>query len=82
MLPENEHKVLSIAEKFAPNEIPEHMYQMFKLELQAAKSPITEQYGYGWMTRDQWSAHLQMLEKYKVVSPGLNIDEVFTTKFL
>ena len=60
----------------------DHMAFMLTTELTDAHSPVTDTYGIGWQTREQWQDLLDNLMKYGAVSGSLNVDTVFTTQFL
>ncbi len=64
-----------------PQADPQHMRYMLETELRDAKSPLTEQYGYGWQTTEQWAALAEMLVQQGIIPP-LEVDKVFTTALL
>ncbi len=64
-----------------PQADPQHMRYMLETELRDAKSPLTEQNGYGWQTLEQWSALADMLVSEGIIPP-LEVEKVFTTTLL
>jgi putative hydroxymethylpyrimidine transport system substrate-binding protein len=54
---------------------------MLESELADSLSPVTEQYGAGWQTLDQWQALAEMLQKFDAL-PALDVEKAFTTEIL
>ncbi|GAP11556.1 ABC-type nitrate/sulfonate/bicarbonate transport system, periplasmic component [Bellilinea caldifistulae] len=64
-----------------PQADPQHMRYMLETELGDAKSPLTEQYGYGWQTQEQWSALADLLVQQGIL-PAVEVEKAFTTDLL
>ena len=59
----------------------EHMRFMLEAELVDAESEITEQYGIGWQTEEQWQSLADMLVNYDAMLE-VDVSEAFTTEIL
>lgn len=57
---------------------PEHMRFMLETELKDAQN----ERGYGWQSIDQWQALADMLLKYEALPSTIDVEKVFTTRFL
>ena len=60
----------------------EHMRFMLESELLDLTSPVTEQYGIGWQSREQWAELAEMLVQYEIIPPQDVLDQVFTNAIL
>jgi ABC-type nitrate/sulfonate/bicarbonate transport system substrate-binding protein len=65
-----------------PETDPAHMRYMLTTELDAAHSPVTDAHGLGWQTKDQWQALLESLITYEAIEGDVNVDQVYTNRFL
>ncbi len=80
---QNPEEAVDIVLKYAgPETDRDHMRYMLETEWRDAQSEVTERYGLGWQTREQWQALHDMLLKYNALAKPVNVDEVFTTEFL
>lgn len=73
--------VQAVLEYTGPETDAEHMRFMLESELEDAVSPVTEQYGPGWQTLEQWQSLSEMLQKYDALPP-LDAAQAFTTSIL
>ncbi len=73
--------VQAVLQYTGPETDPEHMRFMLESELADSLSPVTEQYGAGWQTLDQWQALAEMLQKFDAL-PALDVEKAFTTEIL
>ncbi|MCS7071735.1 MAG: ABC transporter substrate-binding protein, partial [Anaerolinea sp.] len=64
-----------------PETDPDHMRYMLETELADARSEVTEEFGLGWQTLEQWQALRDMLAEYEVVVPD-DVSGAFTTDLL
>lgn len=79
---QNPDEAVEIVLKYTgPQADPQHMRYMLESELRDARSPLTDQYGYGWQTVEQWSALAEMLVQEGII-PSVEVEKVFTTKLL
>jgi len=60
----------------------DHQRFILDTELADATSPVTDQYGLGWQTHDQWQALEELLVDYDALSSRVAVDDAFTTQFL
>lgn len=58
-----------------------HMRFMLESELRDAVSPVTEQFGAGWQTLEQWQSLAEMLQKYDALPP-VEVEKAFTNSIL
>ncbi len=76
-------EAVEIVLKYAgPETDPDHMRFMLETELRDARSPVTDQYGLGWQTEDQWQALADTLLKYEALPRAIDVSEAFTNRFL
>jgi ABC-type nitrate/sulfonate/bicarbonate transport system substrate-binding protein len=73
--------VAIVLEYAGPETDPDHMRYMLETELADARSEVTEEYGIGWQTLEQWQALRDMLAEYGVVVPE-DVSGAFTTDLL
>lgn len=64
-----------------PETDPEHMRFMLETELLDAESSLTDEFGLGWQTLEQWQALADLLVDYEIMKP-LNVQGAFTTELL
>lgn len=64
-----------------PETDPEHMRYMLEAELLDSESPLTDEFGLGWQTLEQWQALADLLVDYEIMKP-LNVQGAFTTQLL
>jgi hypothetical protein len=55
---------------------------MLTTELARAKTPLTNTYGYGWQTKEQWTALSSALRDYQAVTKSVDVNALFTSRFL
>lgn len=60
----------------------DHMLFMLETEIKDAHSSLTDQYGGGWQTTEQWQALLDTLLKYGAISEPIDVNLVFSNQFL
>ena len=75
-------EALEIVLKYAPQEVREQQEFMLTTELARASTPLTNTYGYGWQTPEQWTALIAALREFGVVETDVEAAEVFTSRFL
>ncbi len=73
--------VQAVLQYTGPETDADHMLFMLESELVDAVSPVTEQYGLGWQTLEQWQALADMLQKYDAL-PALDVQQAFTNEIL
>ncbi len=79
---QNPDEAIEIVLKYTgPQADPQHMRYMLESELRDAKSPLTDQHGYGWQTAEQWSALADMLVQAGIID-SIDVEKVFTTELL
>lgn len=76
-------EAVDIVLKYAgPETNRDHMRYMLETEWNDAQSPVTERYGLGWQTLEQWQALHDMLLRHKALAKPVNVQEAFTTEYL
>jgi ABC-type nitrate/sulfonate/bicarbonate transport system substrate-binding protein len=65
-----------------PETDPDHMRFMLETELADAHSALTDEYGIGWQTEEQWQALIDSLLQYGALAGPVNAEEAFTNQFL
>lgn len=65
-----------------PETNPDHMLFMLETEIEDAHSSLTDQYGVGWQTTEQWQALLDTLLLYDAITGPANVDLAYTNQFL
>ena len=79
---ENLEEAMEIVLKYTgPETDPEHMRFMLETELLDLTSEITEQFGIGWQTVEQWQALADMLIEVEAMLP-LDVNTAFTNEIL
>ena len=78
----NVEETLDIILKYAPQEVREQQEFMLTTELARASTPLTNTYGYGWQTPEQWSALIGALQEFAILTTDVDPAEVFTARFL
>jgi ABC-type nitrate/sulfonate/bicarbonate transport system substrate-binding protein len=78
----NVEETLDIILKYAPQEVREQQEFMLTTELARASTPLTNTYGYGWQTPEQWSALIEALQEFAILTTDVDPAEVFTAQFL
>ncbi len=80
---ENPEEAIDIVLIYAGEEAdPAHMRYMLDTELADAQSPITDEFGLGWQTTEQWQALQDMLVQYEAIAEPIDVTAAFTTQFL
>ena len=80
---ENPEEAVDIVMIYAGEEAdPAHMRYMLDTELADAQSPITDEFGLGWQTTEQWQALQEMLAQYEAIAQPVDVTAAFTTRFL
>lgn len=59
-----------------------HQKYMLETELRDAYSDLTDQYGLGWQTAEQWQALADSLLKYNALAQPVDVNGVFDNQFL
>jgi ABC-type nitrate/sulfonate/bicarbonate transport system substrate-binding protein len=75
-------EAIDIVLKYAPQEVREQQVFMLKTELAQASSPLTDTYGYGWQTPEQWTALIGALKEFGIITTDVAPNEVFSSQFL
>lgn len=65
-----------------PETDPAHMRFMLETELADAHSALTDQYGIGWQTEEQWQALIDSLLEYGALAGPVEAQAAFTNQFL
>lgn len=65
-----------------PETDPAHMRFMLETELADAHSPLTDEFGIGWQTKEQWQALNDSLLEYGALAEPVKVEEAFTNQFL
>ena len=60
----------------------EHMLFMMETEIVDSHSALTEQYGLGWQTSEQWQALLDTLLRYDAIPGPVDVELAYTNQFL
>ena len=79
---QNVEEALDIVLQYAPQEVREQQEYMLTTELARASTPLTNTYGYGWQTPEQWSALIGALREFDIITTDVNPDGVFTSRFV
>lgn len=78
----NRDEAVQVVMKFAgPETDPLHMRFMLDAELADAQSALTQQFGLGWQTAEQWQALAQMLQQHGALG-AVDVRQAFTTAIL
>jgi len=78
----NREEAVDIVLQYAgPETDRDHMRFMLDAELADAHSPVTEEFGLGWQTTEQWQALADMLAAYEVVT-AVSVTDAFTNDIL
>jgi ABC-type nitrate/sulfonate/bicarbonate transport system substrate-binding protein len=78
----NVQEAVDIVLKYAPQEVREQQEFMLTTELARASTPLTQTYGYGWQTPEQWDALADALKQYGVIDADSDTTGVFTSTLL
>lgn len=65
-----------------PETDPAHMRFMLETELADAHTPLTDEFGIGWQTEEQWQRLIDSLLEYGALAGPVEAGEVFTNQFL
>lgn len=80
---ENPEEAVDIVMIYAGEDAdPAHMRYMLDTELADAESGITDEFGLGWQTAEQWQALHDMLVQYEAIAKPVDVAAAFTTQFL
>ena len=79
---QNVEEAVDIVMKYAPQENRDQQKFMLTTELARAKTPLTTSYGYGWQTKEQWTALAKALNEFQIVTQDVDVNTVFTSSFL
>ena len=79
---QNVEEAVDIVMKYAPQENRDQQRFMLTTELGRAKTPLTTSYGYGWQTKEQWTALANALNEFQIVTKPVDVNAVFTSRFL
>ncbi|TFG71581.1 MAG: hypothetical protein E4H27_04325 [Anaerolineales bacterium] len=60
----------------------DHMLFMLETEIKDAHSALTDQYGLGWQTTEQWQALLNTLMHFDAIAGPVDVKAAFTNQFL
>ncbi len=78
----NTEETLDFVLKYAEGEDRDHMRYMMETEMKDSTSPLTDQNGFGWMTSQQWQNFHDSLLEYEGLPKAVDVDTVFTNRFL
>jgi ABC-type nitrate/sulfonate/bicarbonate transport system substrate-binding protein len=78
----NVEEALDIVLKYAPQELREQQEYMLTTELARAATPLTDTYGYGWQTPEQWTALIGALTEFGIIEADVAAEDVFTDQLL
>jgi ABC-type nitrate/sulfonate/bicarbonate transport system substrate-binding protein len=78
----NVQEAVDIVLKYAPQEVREQQEFMLTTELSRASTPLTDTYGYGWQTPEQWQALIGALTEFGVIEADADTSGVFTSTLL
>ncbi len=79
---QNVEEAVDIVMKYAPQENRDQQKFMLTTELARARTPLTTSYGYGWQTKEQWTALARALNEFQIVTKDVDVNAVFTSRFL
>lgn len=80
---DNREEAVEIVLIYAGEEAdPAHMRYMLDTELADAESAVTDEFGLGWQTQEQWQALHDMLTQYEAIAEPIDVEAAFTTQFL
>jgi ABC-type nitrate/sulfonate/bicarbonate transport system substrate-binding protein len=79
---DNPEAATDIVMQFAPDEERDHQLAMLKVELDMADGPVSNQFGVGWSTPEQWQAFHDSLLAYGGLSKAVNVNTAFTDRIL
>ena len=79
---EHVDEAVDIVMKYAPQENRDQQKFMLTTELARARTPLTNTYGYGWQTREQWTALAKALTEFQIVTKDVDVSKVYTSQFL
>lgn len=60
----------------------DHMLFMLETEIKDAHTALTDQYGLGWQTTEQWQVLQDTLLRFDAISGPVNVQLAFTNQFL
>ena len=60
----------------------DHMLFMLETEIKDAHNTLTDQYGLGWQTTEQWQALLDTLLRFDAIAGSVEVDTTYTNQFL
>ena len=75
-------EAVDIVLKYAPQEVREQQEFMLTTELARASTPLTNTYGYGWQTPEQWSALINTLKEFGIITGDVDTSAVFNSNLL
>ncbi len=80
---EHPDEAIEIVMKYAgPEADPNHMRFMLDKELKDAESEVTQEYGPGWQTAEQWQKMADMLRQNGALTGTVDVNQAFSTKIL
>lgn len=80
---EHREEAVEIVLRYAGGETNrEHMRYMLDMEFEDAITPLTQTYGIGWQTTEQWQALHDMLWEHEALARPIDISDAFTNEFL
>ncbi len=80
---QHQDEAIDIVLKYTgPETNREHMLFMLETEINDAHTALTDQYGLGWQTTDQWQALQDTLMQYDAISGPVDVNLAFTNQFL
>ncbi len=80
---DNRDEAIDIVLRFATQEDPNHMRFMMDTELDASLSDLSNEFGAGWMTGDQWQAlHDYLVELGGIPAPLADVSVTYDYRFI
>ncbi|MCH7836183.1 MAG: ABC transporter substrate-binding protein [Chloroflexi bacterium] len=80
---DNRDEAIDTVLRFATQEDPNHMRFMMNTELDASLSDLTDEFGAGWMTGDQWQAlHDYLVEFGGIPAPLADVSVTYDDGFV
>jgi ABC-type nitrate/sulfonate/bicarbonate transport system substrate-binding protein len=80
---QNPTQAVDIVMKYTgPETNAEHMLFMMETEIEDAYSAVTDAYGLGWQTYEQWYALQDILLHYDALPSPVDVEQVFTNEFI
>lgn len=76
-----EETVEIVMQYTGPETDPDHMRFMLEAELIDAFSPVTDEFGLGWQTIEQWQLLADLLVEFELITP-IDVETAYTNQLL